>query len=270
VIPADDPGLGPRALERLVGLLQQSAVNTARRVGLGGDRRMAPSTVIASPSTQPNQIPAAAPARRPPRLRTSRARGSNRGPGLDTGMSVISRRVSGCRAGSSMPCTHSFTSSSGRHARIRSIDPHCGCAQLSCAPVQASTRVAGPGRARAPQRKGRTDADRNRRPAAVYGDQVGTIEPYSIEHIPSRERHGRTEHLFLLWFAANLTIATTPSGSCHRTRRAARDTLLMLAIGTSWSGAGGACAAMGIRRLSADVRGPQELRSDRRISCPPR
>src|SRR5436309_12287999 len=42
---------------------------------------------------------------------------------------------------------------------------------------------------------------------AVYGAVVATVEPFSIEHIPSSERHGKSGQLFLLWFAANLTIA---------------------------------------------------------------
>ena len=44
---------------------------------------------------------------------------------------------------------------------------------------------------------------------AVYGAVVATVEPFSIEHIPSSERHGKSGQLFLLWFAANLTIATS-------------------------------------------------------------
>ena len=40
-----------------------------------------------------------------------------------------------------------------------------------------------------------------------YGERIATIEPYSIEHIPVAERHGRSRQLFWLWLAANLTIA---------------------------------------------------------------
>ncbi|MGC8633874.1 MAG: purine-cytosine permease family protein [Candidatus Limnocylindrales bacterium] len=42
---------------------------------------------------------------------------------------------------------------------------------------------------------------------ARYGDRVGTLEPYSIEHVPRAERHGRSRDLLWLWLAANLTIA---------------------------------------------------------------
>jgi NCS1 family nucleobase:cation symporter-1 len=42
---------------------------------------------------------------------------------------------------------------------------------------------------------------------ARYGDQVAVVEPYSIEHIPAVERHGRSRQLLWLWLAANLTIA---------------------------------------------------------------
>lgn len=40
-----------------------------------------------------------------------------------------------------------------------------------------------------------------------YGDRVAVPEPYSIEHIPIAERHGRSRQLLWLWLAANLTIA---------------------------------------------------------------
>lgn len=43
--------------------------------------------------------------------------------------------------------------------------------------------------------------------AARYGDRVGALEPYSIEHVPLAERHGRSRDLGWLWLAANLTIA---------------------------------------------------------------
>ena len=42
---------------------------------------------------------------------------------------------------------------------------------------------------------------------ARYGGRVGTLEPYSVEHIPRPERHGRSRDLGWLWLAANLTIA---------------------------------------------------------------
>jgi nucleobase:cation symporter-1, NCS1 family len=42
---------------------------------------------------------------------------------------------------------------------------------------------------------------------AQYGERIATLEPYSIEHIPLAERHGRSGQLFWLWLAANLTIA---------------------------------------------------------------
>jgi len=41
----------------------------------------------------------------------------------------------------------------------------------------------------------------------VYGEKVLTVEPYTIEHIPAAERHGRPFNLFPLWLGANLTIA---------------------------------------------------------------
>lgn len=42
---------------------------------------------------------------------------------------------------------------------------------------------------------------------ARYGSRVAVVEPYSIEHIPTAERHGRPRQLLWLWLAANLTIA---------------------------------------------------------------
>src|SRR5438477_7405600 len=84
---------------------------------------------------------------------------------------------------------------------------------------------------------------------AVYGDAVATVEPFSIEHIPSTERHGRTGNLFWLWFAANLTIADYALGFLPVTLGVPLGTtILMLAIGNVLGAAlVGACAAMGIR-----------------------
>src|SRR6266568_864293 len=83
----------------------------------------------------------------------------------------------------------------------------------------------------------------------VYGSQVATIEPYSIEHIPASERHGRNRHLFLLWFAANLTIADYALGFLPVALGVSLGrTVVMLAIGNLLGAAlVGACAAMGIR-----------------------
>ncbi len=36
---------------------------------------------------------------------------------------------------------------------------------------------------------------------------MATLEPCSIEHIPTVERHGHSRQLLWLWLAANLTIA---------------------------------------------------------------
>lgn len=83
----------------------------------------------------------------------------------------------------------------------------------------------------------------------VYGDRVATIEPYSIEHIPPAERHGRTGHLFWLWFAANLTIADYALGFLPVALGVPLGTtVVMLLIGNVLGAALlGACAAMGIR-----------------------
>ncbi|MFL5767636.1 MAG: purine-cytosine permease family protein [Actinomycetota bacterium] len=84
---------------------------------------------------------------------------------------------------------------------------------------------------------------------AVYGASVATVEPYSIEHIPSEERHGRTGSLFWLWFAANLTIADYALGFLPITLGVPLGTTIaMLLIGNVLGAAlVGACAAMGIR-----------------------
>lgn len=86
--------------------------------------------------------------------------------------------------------------------------------------------------------------------ARLYGDQVATIEPYSIEHIPPAERHGRTGHLFWLWFGANLTIADYALGFLPVAVLGVPlgTTILMLLIGNMLGAALlAACAAMGIR-----------------------
>jgi len=84
----------------------------------------------------------------------------------------------------------------------------------------------------------------------AYGTHVAAIEPYSIEHIPRWERHGRTGHLFLLWFAANLTIADYALGFLPIAALGLPlgTTVVMLALGNLLGAAlVGACAAMGIR-----------------------
>lgn len=42
----------------------------------------------------------------------------------------------------------------------------------------------------------------------MYREQVLTVEPTGIEHIPESERHGKPWHLFGVWFSANAEIAT--------------------------------------------------------------
>lgn len=85
--------------------------------------------------------------------------------------------------------------------------------------------------------------------APVYGDQVATIEPFSIEHIPAAERHGRTAHLFWLWFGANLTIADYALGFLPVAVLGVPlgTTIVMLFVGNLLGAAVlGACAAMGM------------------------
>lgn len=43
---------------------------------------------------------------------------------------------------------------------------------------------------------------------AVYGDRVATVEPYGIEPIPERERHGRPVGLLGMWLGANMSMST--------------------------------------------------------------
>jgi len=47
----------------------------------------------------------------------------------------------------------------------------------------------------------------NQTSPASYGEKVFSVEPFSTEHIPQAERHGRARQLFPLWLGANLTIA---------------------------------------------------------------
>lgn len=47
----------------------------------------------------------------------------------------------------------------------------------------------------------------------VYRDEVLEIEPHGLEHITREERHGRPFHLFTLWMAANLVLATWVIGN---------------------------------------------------------
>jgi len=44
--------------------------------------------------------------------------------------------------------------------------------------------------------------------APVYKDEILEIEPHGLEHITRDERHGKPWHLFTLWLAANLCLAT--------------------------------------------------------------
>ena len=85
--------------------------------------------------------------------------------------------------------------------------------------------------------------------AARYAERVATLEPYSIEHIPFAERHGRSRGLLWLWLAANLTIADYALGFLPASLGLPLGpTLLALALGNL---AGGSllalCAAMGPR-----------------------
>ena len=41
-----------------------------------------------------------------------------------------------------------------------------------------------------------------------YGNRTMQIEPFGIEHIPQKERHGTPRRLFTLWFASNVTIGS--------------------------------------------------------------
>jgi NCS1 family nucleobase:cation symporter-1 len=47
----------------------------------------------------------------------------------------------------------------------------------------------------------------NQAGSTSYGEKVFRVEPFSTEHIPLAERHGRARQLFPLWLGANLTIA---------------------------------------------------------------
>jgi NCS1 family nucleobase:cation symporter-1 len=85
--------------------------------------------------------------------------------------------------------------------------------------------------------------------AARYGDRVRTLEPYSIEHVPLAERHGRSRDLLWLWLAANLTIADYALGFLPVSLGLPLGpTLAALALGNLLGGALLAlCAAMGPR-----------------------
>ncbi len=85
--------------------------------------------------------------------------------------------------------------------------------------------------------------------AARYGDRVGALEPYSIEHVPLEERHGRGRDLLWLWLAANLTIADYALGFLPVSLGLPLGpTLVALALGNLLGGALLAlCAAMGPR-----------------------
>ncbi|MHB8332995.1 MAG: purine-cytosine permease family protein [Candidatus Dormibacteria bacterium] len=47
----------------------------------------------------------------------------------------------------------------------------------------------------------------------LYKDEILEIEPHGLEHIVVGERHGKPFHLFTLWFAANLVLATWVIGN---------------------------------------------------------
>ncbi|MGH7697520.1 MAG: cytosine permease, partial [Candidatus Dormibacteria bacterium] len=65
-----------------------------------------------------------------------------------------------------------------------------------------------------------------------YRDEVLEIEPHGLEHITQAQRHGRPFHLFTLWLAANLVLATWVIGN--------------LAVGTFGESVLGAFAALAI------------------------
>ena len=46
-----------------------------------------------------------------------------------------------------------------------------------------------------------------------YSDKVLKIEPYGIEAIPLKERHGKASQVFTFWFSANLNILTWFTGA---------------------------------------------------------
>jgi NCS1 family nucleobase:cation symporter-1 len=46
----------------------------------------------------------------------------------------------------------------------------------------------------------------------VYGSSVATVEPYALDRIDDRERHGRPRDLFALWFGANAETANFAVG----------------------------------------------------------
>ena len=85
--------------------------------------------------------------------------------------------------------------------------------------------------------------------AARYGDRVGALEPYSVEHVPLAERHGRGRDLLWLWLAANLTIADYALGFLPVSLGLPLGpTLVALAVGNVLGGTLLAlCAAMGPR-----------------------
>lgn len=45
-----------------------------------------------------------------------------------------------------------------------------------------------------------------------YRDQVGVVEPYGIDHIPERERHGRLRQQFTTWMGGNLGLSLLTLG----------------------------------------------------------
>lgn len=73
----------------------------------------------------------------------------------------------------------------------------------------------------------------------VYRDEVLEIEPHGLEHIVQGERHGKPFHLFTLWMAANLVLATWVIGN--------------LAVGTFGESMVGAFVALALGNLLGAV-----------------
>jgi len=257
----------PRALERLVGLLPTVRVNTGSPpwVSVATDR-MAPRRSLRR--RRPNRSdPGGPPHRRPSELRRrvlaieSRPRARH----WDVGHQP---KVSGCRPGSSMPCTH--RSRFERSSRPNPVNrPLTADARNYHVPQFKRAPGPGPG-----PRPGRHNERAHRcgpkpRPRSRLRRPVGTIEPYSIEHIPSRNGtadrapvpavvRGEPDHRRL-----------RPRVPANRTRVPLGTTLLMLAIGTSWERRWWAlCAPWHPGRLSA-MTWAAGASSDRDI-CPPR
>ncbi|MFD1678227.1 purine-cytosine permease family protein [Alicyclobacillus fodiniaquatilis] len=59
--------------------------------------------------------------------------------------------------------------------------------------------------------------------SSVYGDRLLKVEPFGIEQVPLRERHGNTFGQFTLWLGSNLTIADYALG------------FIPVSLGLSWT-----------------------------------